>query len=121
MLFVPLVCLLRFFVVVVDLSWAVRENFALCSREDSTAQLEFFPFCFSRAFYYFLASLAASLPLLFSSETSAPICSSQFPLCRLNFLLFQLIEFFINRVVEGRNMINDYLRRRSCIVSVRRS
>jgi hypothetical protein len=65
MLFVPLVCPLRFFVVVVDLSWAVRENFALCSREDSTAQLEFFPSCFSRAFYYFLASLPASLPAVF--------------------------------------------------------
>jgi hypothetical protein len=75
MLFVPLVCPLRFFVVVVNLSWAVRENFALCSREDSAAQLEFFPFCFSRAFYHFLASLPASLPLLFSAETC---CSNLF-------------------------------------------
>jgi hypothetical protein len=31
----------------------------------------------------------------------------------------KLVEFFANRVVEGRNMINDYLRGRACIESVR--
>jgi hypothetical protein len=31
-----------------------------------------------------------------------------------------LVELFANRVVERRNMINDYLRGRACIESVRR-
>jgi hypothetical protein len=34
----------------------------------------------------------------------------------------KLVELFANRrVVERRNMINDYLRRRACIERVRRS
>jgi hypothetical protein len=33
----------------------------------------------------------------------------------------KLVELFANRVVEIRNMINDYLRRRACIESVRAS
>jgi hypothetical protein len=33
----------------------------------------------------------------------------------------KLIELFANRVVEKRNMINDYLRGRACIKSVRES
>jgi hypothetical protein len=33
----------------------------------------------------------------------------------------KLIELFANRVVERRNMINDYLRERACIDSVRGS
>jgi hypothetical protein len=33
----------------------------------------------------------------------------------------KLIELFANRVVERRNMINDYLRKRACIESVRGS
>jgi hypothetical protein len=33
----------------------------------------------------------------------------------------KLVEFFANRVVERRNMINIYLRGRACIESVRRS
>jgi hypothetical protein len=33
----------------------------------------------------------------------------------------KLIELFPNRVVERRNMINDYLRGRACIESVRES
>jgi hypothetical protein len=33
----------------------------------------------------------------------------------------KLIEPFANRVVERRNMINDYLRGRACIESVRGS
>jgi hypothetical protein len=32
----------------------------------------------------------------------------------------KLVELFANRVVERRNMINDYLRGRACIESVRR-
>jgi hypothetical protein len=32
-----------------------------------------------------------------------------------------LVELFANRVVERRNMINDYLRGRACIESVRGS
>jgi hypothetical protein len=32
----------------------------------------------------------------------------------------KLIELFANRVVERRNMINDYLRGRACIERVRR-
>jgi hypothetical protein len=32
----------------------------------------------------------------------------------------KLVELFANRVVEGRNMINDYLRGRACIESVSR-
>jgi hypothetical protein len=31
----------------------------------------------------------------------------------------KLVELFANRVVERRNMINDYLRGRACIESVR--
>jgi hypothetical protein len=31
----------------------------------------------------------------------------------------KLVELFANRVVERRNMINNYLRGRSCIESVR--
>jgi hypothetical protein len=31
----------------------------------------------------------------------------------------KLIELFTNRVVERRNMINDYIRGRTCIESVR--
>jgi hypothetical protein len=31
----------------------------------------------------------------------------------------KLVELFANRVVERRNMINDYLRGRVCIESVR--
>jgi hypothetical protein len=31
----------------------------------------------------------------------------------------KLVELFANMVVEGRNMINDYLRGRACIESVR--
>jgi hypothetical protein len=31
------------------------------------------------------------------------------------------VELFANRVVERRNMINDYLRRRACIESSRGS
>jgi hypothetical protein len=31
----------------------------------------------------------------------------------------KLIELFANRVVERRNMINDYLRRRACIERIR--
>jgi hypothetical protein len=31
----------------------------------------------------------------------------------------KLVELFANRVVERRNMINDYLRGRDCIESVR--
>jgi hypothetical protein len=30
----------------------------------------------------------------------------------------KLVELFANRVVENRNMINDYLRGRDCIESV---
>jgi hypothetical protein len=30
----------------------------------------------------------------------------------------KLIEIFANRVVERRNMINDYLRGRACIESI---
>jgi hypothetical protein len=33
----------------------------------------------------------------------------------------KLVGLFANRVVERRNMINDYLRGRDCIESVRRS
>jgi hypothetical protein len=33
----------------------------------------------------------------------------------------KLIELFTNWMVERRNMINDYLRGRACIVSVRGS
>jgi hypothetical protein len=33
----------------------------------------------------------------------------------------KLIELFANRVVERRNMINDYLRGRACIKGVRGS
>jgi hypothetical protein len=33
----------------------------------------------------------------------------------------KLVELFANRVVERRNMINDYLRWRACIESVRES
>jgi hypothetical protein len=33
----------------------------------------------------------------------------------------KLVELFANWVVEGRNMINDYLRRRACIERVRGS
>jgi hypothetical protein len=33
----------------------------------------------------------------------------------------KLIELFANRVVERTNMINDYLRGRACIESVRGS
>jgi hypothetical protein len=33
----------------------------------------------------------------------------------------KLVELFANRVVERRNMINDYLRGRSCIERVRGS
>jgi hypothetical protein len=33
----------------------------------------------------------------------------------------KLVEFFANRVVERRNMINDYLRGRACIEKVRES
>jgi hypothetical protein len=31
----------------------------------------------------------------------------------------KLVELFANRVVERRNLINDYLRRRACIESAR--
>jgi hypothetical protein len=31
----------------------------------------------------------------------------------------KLVELFANRVIERRNMINDYLRERTCIESVR--
>jgi hypothetical protein len=33
----------------------------------------------------------------------------------------KLVELFANRMVEGRNMINDYLRERAYIESVRGS
>jgi hypothetical protein len=33
----------------------------------------------------------------------------------------KLVELFANRMVKSRNMINDYLRRRACIESVRGS
>jgi hypothetical protein len=33
----------------------------------------------------------------------------------------KLVELFANRVDEGGNMINDYLRRRACIERVRGS
>jgi hypothetical protein len=33
----------------------------------------------------------------------------------------KLVELFANRVVERRNIINDYLRRRACIESARGS
>jgi hypothetical protein len=33
----------------------------------------------------------------------------------------KLVEFFANRVVERKNIINDYLRGRACIVSVKGS
>jgi hypothetical protein len=33
----------------------------------------------------------------------------------------KLVELFANRVIERRNMINDYLRGRACIESVRGS
>jgi hypothetical protein len=33
----------------------------------------------------------------------------------------KLVELFANRVVERRNMINNYLRERACIESVRGS
>jgi hypothetical protein len=33
----------------------------------------------------------------------------------------KLVELFANRVVERRNMINDYLRGRDCIESLRGS
>jgi hypothetical protein len=33
----------------------------------------------------------------------------------------KLIELFANRMVERRNIINDYLRGRGCIESVRES
>jgi hypothetical protein len=33
----------------------------------------------------------------------------------------QLVELFANRVVERRNMINDYLRGRACIERIRGS
>jgi hypothetical protein len=33
----------------------------------------------------------------------------------------KLVELFDNRVDERRNMINDYLRGRACIMRVRRS
>jgi hypothetical protein len=33
----------------------------------------------------------------------------------------KLVELFANRVVEGRNMINDYLRGRACIERFRGS
>jgi hypothetical protein len=33
----------------------------------------------------------------------------------------KLVKLFANRVVERRNMINDYLRGRACIESVRGS
>jgi hypothetical protein len=31
----------------------------------------------------------------------------------------KLVELFANRVVQRRNMINDYLKERACIESVR--
>jgi hypothetical protein len=33
----------------------------------------------------------------------------------------KLVELFANRVVQRRNMINDYLKERACIESVRGS
>jgi hypothetical protein len=33
----------------------------------------------------------------------------------------KLVELFANQVVERRNMINDYLRGRACIESVKES
>jgi hypothetical protein len=36
-------------------------------------------------------------------------------------MVTKLIELFANRVVERRNMINDYLKWRACIESVRGS
>jgi hypothetical protein len=33
----------------------------------------------------------------------------------------KLVELFANKVDEGKNMINDYLRGRACIESVRES
>jgi hypothetical protein len=33
----------------------------------------------------------------------------------------KLVELFVNRVVEIRNMINDFLRGRACIEKVRES
>jgi hypothetical protein len=33
----------------------------------------------------------------------------------------KLVELFANQVVERRNIINDYLRERACIESVRES
>jgi hypothetical protein len=33
----------------------------------------------------------------------------------------KLLELFVNRVVEIRNMINDFLRGRACIEKVRES
>jgi hypothetical protein len=33
----------------------------------------------------------------------------------------ELIELFVNQVIERRNMINDYLSGRACIESVRGS
>jgi hypothetical protein len=33
----------------------------------------------------------------------------------------KLVELFANRVVERRNMVNDYLRGRSCIENIRGS
>jgi hypothetical protein len=91
MLFVPLICPLRFFVVVVvDPSWAVRENFALCSREDSTAQLGFSHSVFPVLSIIFLLRCQHLFLCCFHLRLAAPICSSQIPLCRLNFLLLQL-------------------------------
>jgi hypothetical protein len=37
------------------------------------------------------------------------------------FIVTKLVELFANRVVERRNMINDYLRGRACIERVRGS
>jgi hypothetical protein len=34
-------------------------------------------------------------------------------------MCIKLVELFANQVVERRNMINDYLRERDCIESVR--
>jgi hypothetical protein len=34
-------------------------------------------------------------------------------------MVTKLVGLFANRVVERRNMINDYLRERACIESVR--
>jgi hypothetical protein len=36
-------------------------------------------------------------------------------------MCIKLVELFANRVVKRRNMINDYLRGRACIESIRGS